>query len=106
MRATKERAIRLNLDRREMGSIGVCLSEGSVVTIQETPAGSTILCVSGECWLTQEEDFRDYRLGPGDAIALEEERAVVLQALAPSHVRVSRWPPPEIPAGAGSSGPC
>lgn len=98
--------LKLNVHPREEGTVGFCLSEGSVVTIESGPEGGAIRVVEGEFWVTQEDDREDHRLRAGDAILIHGP--VVLQALAASQVRVGNTPrarpaPDRLAALAGSA---
>ena len=48
----------------------------------------TLVCLSGELWVTRDGDIEDYILGPGQRMAIRCGDIAAAQALKPSRVQV------------------
>lgn len=48
----------------------------------------TLLCLSGELWLTRDGDIEDYILGPGQSMSVGHADQAAVQALRPSQLRL------------------
>ncbi|GEM_PF-2325593 len=48
----------------------------------------TLVCLSGELWLTRDGDQEDYILGPGRSFVVRRGDKAAVQALRPSRVRL------------------
>ncbi|KAF0163044.1 MAG: hypothetical protein FD157_3390 [Rhodocyclaceae bacterium] len=49
----------------------------------------TLVCLSGELWLTRDGDREDYILGPGRSFAVRRGDDAIVQALRASRVRLA-----------------
>ena len=89
MRALAER---LRPGARWEGAAGpVWLERGATWSVRAHAGAPLVLtCGDGQLWLTCEGDARDYVLGPGDTVRLEAAGHVVVQALRPARVFLSR----------------
>src|SRR5258707_8944954 len=50
--------------------------------------GAKIVCLSGELWITQEGDARDFTLGPGQVFTIDRKGLVLAHATRRSVLRV------------------
>lgn len=66
----------------------ILLPENETMTIDPVPRRLRIVCRSGEIWLTQSNDARDFLLRPGQAFTTAGKGRIVLWALAPAQVTV------------------
>lgn len=48
----------------------------------------SLICLSGELWLTRDGDIEDYILGPGQSLAIRPGDQAAVQALRPSELRL------------------
>jgi hypothetical protein len=48
-----------------------------------------IICLSGEVWITQEHDVRDYVLTPGDMFLVSRPGSVLIEALCDASVKIT-----------------
>lgn len=48
----------------------------------------TLLCLSGELWVTRDGDIEDYILGPGQSMSVGHADQAAAQALRPSQLRL------------------
>ena len=53
-------------------------------------AGGSVVCVTGELWITQEGDARDIIIGAGERFEVDSRGLTLVHALQPSVVRLHR----------------
>ena len=63
---------------------GVELDARRFLTLRH--AGTRVVCVAGELWITQDRDIRDHFLRAGETFELEVDGAVLVQAEKPSRL--------------------
>lgn len=64
------------------------LKRRSVFSLDGHVTGTSIACVVGFVWVTQEGDANDYVLGPGEAFVAKRDGLIVVEALNDSSIRV------------------
>lgn len=64
------------------------LAAGSIVAVKQ-PLGKRIECLEGCLWVTQDNDVRDVVVGAGQAVTIDREQHVLIQALEPARLRIS-----------------
>ena len=67
----------------------VCLPKRQTLTLANA-AGVRVVARSGVVWVTQDHDSRDTVLNPGESVAFETPDRVIVQALEPALVGLSR----------------
>jgi hypothetical protein len=67
----------------------VCLPKRQTLTLANG-AGVRVVARSGVVWVTQDHDARDTVLNAGESVAFETPGPVIVQALVPALVAVSR----------------
>jgi len=65
------------------------LQADQVLHLQDA-AETTIVCLRGHVWITQEGDLRDIALEPGDAFTLDRPGMALTAALSASSIRIER----------------
>ncbi len=73
---------------------GLALAQGALWTYLPRMGGLMLACCEGAVWLTREGDTKDHVLKPGDALQVEGDRRVVIQALCPAHLCFAPTPRP------------
>ena len=69
---------------------GLSLSKRSLLRLEGTGQGAEVRCFSGALWVTQEGDFEDHFLDPGEKFVINREGLVVVQALADARVGIEQ----------------
>lgn len=64
------------------------LAARSIVAVTQ-PLGKRIECLEGCLWVTQDNDVRDLVLDAGQAVTIDREQRVLIQALEPARLRIS-----------------
>ena len=57
------------------------LSKGSVLRLEGICKGAKVRCFSGALWVTQEGDFEDHFLDPGEKFVINRGGLVAVQVL-------------------------
>ena len=65
------------------------VGKGRVVSLAFPARASSVVCISGRVWLTEESDRHDYILAPGMVHEIEAAGLVVIEGLVDSIVQVN-----------------
>jgi hypothetical protein len=71
-------------------SLSLSLDQGGLIDLQPPVGGVQIEVDSGKLWVTQEGDFSDHLVGPGESFRVNGHGLIVLQALSCSDFRLAR----------------
>lgn len=69
---------------------GLSLSKGSLLRLEGIDQGAEVRCFSGALWVTQEGDFEDHFLDPGEKFVINREGLIVVQALEDARVGIEQ----------------
>lgn len=61
-----------------------------VLELDHVPAGAGIECKEGLLWLTCDNDINDYVIEPGQQVALQPHKRIVIEAMRPARFTMSR----------------
>jgi hypothetical protein len=70
----------------------LALAAGEVVTLDDA-RGVRIQAGAGSVWVTEEADFQDHILEPGDALVVAHDGRTIIQAMQPSWVALREAAP-------------
>jgi hypothetical protein len=71
-------------------ALSLSLDRGALIDLQPPTGGVQIEVDSGKLWVTQEGDFSDHLIGPGESFHVSGHGLLVLQALSCSDFRLAR----------------
>ena len=78
------------------------LNQGELLDLGKNLRGMSVICHSGNCWLTQADDSRDLILRSGLEVKIHCKGQVILSAISPCRVQlVNDKAPVQLPALAG-----
>jgi hypothetical protein len=66
----------------------LALATGEVVTLDDV-RGLRIRSEAGTVWITEEADFKDHIVGPGDTRVVQRNGRTVIQALQPAWIALA-----------------
>lgn len=70
--------------------LSLSLDQGALIDLQPPTEGVKIEVHSGKLWVTQEGDFSDHLIGPGESFRVNGHGLIVLQALSCADFRLAR----------------
>ncbi|BDI31116.1 hypothetical protein CCAX7_31670 [Capsulimonas corticalis] len=73
--------IRTDTDLSPRETDEISLISGGLFRMDVRRAGAAILCLQGDCWITQEGDAGDYRLITGETFRVSRRGRVIVQAM-------------------------
>jgi len=71
----------------KLGSATLAIARGKLLRI-ERARGTVIHCVTGTLWVTQHGDSKDYLLGPGQVLRIENDGPALAHAVRSATLRL------------------
>ena len=83
-------SVRTGTDPTTRDAGEIYLMAGGLLRLDIRRPGGNIICLHGECWVTQEGNYADYRLIPGETFPVSRRGRLIVQAMRDgAKVRVS-----------------